>query len=299
MNTRKSVILLLMSAALTCYANKKAVENDARTSDQTEMTVVTDNFDKISTESYSKIVFTQGKKCNVKIVSDHGISRYPQIIVENNTLTIKKDYSKCTIYVEAPDLKSVISSGYSNITVSSLKTKNLEITMSGNTTMKLGDIKCDRFTFISSGFTNVSMSGLIDARIVTLKYSGNSIAKFMKIKADSVFADYSGFCSQKVDIACKYIDFNVHGNVSFSGNVTAEKMNIDSHGFSKIDLNQNGNEVTLKNHGNTIFKVNLNCKFINAQNSGFGNMILTGIADSTKINSSGNSRIDIRNLNKF
>lgn len=295
----RNIIALLIILATAANANAEQPISD-KTENTSEVNVNLADFNRIDCDGTSKVVFTQAKKCSIKVVRNGDSNRFPSLSVENGILTINNHLSNCIIYVEAPDLKSVHTSGFSSIEINDLKVNGLTInSSSGSSSISIGNIKCKYFAINTDGFSKYRMNGLIDAKKVEFDCHGNSTADSIRIKADSIKANYSGFCKQKVNLDCKFLTIKSNGNISLSGTVTADKININSQGFSNITLNQQGDEVVLSNQGSGNFNINLNCKLISANNSGFGKIKLSGYADSTKIDNSGNSLIDIRNLNNY
>ncbi len=297
----KNIITLSVAVLFTLCCNAKDNSNIKKivAGKTTEITYSVGFFNKIISSANTKIVFSQAKKCSIKYVSDLKARQLPKIEVADSTLRISHWSGSGTFYVSAPDLTKLKVSGMSSFTATDLNLKNLYIKTDGQSAINLEKINCTKLGINASGMSSNTILGSVTAKKVRMRYAGQSVGDIAGIKADTIKVEYTGLSSQHVNFDCAYLNMDIHGNVSISGDVKADKMNLDCHGLSNIDMEQSGKNVTIHNHGSATLKLRLNCELVKAKNSGMGNIILSGVADSTKIVSSGNSRVNTFYLNQL
>jgi hypothetical protein len=185
-----------------------------------------DSFSEISLRISAKVHLEQGDKQNLEIVAKP--STLEQIITEvkDGKLIIRfpnKDFfwknfqpGEITIYITTPEIKGLGISGSGDIIAEGgIKTKILDLAVSGSGNIKLSDLMAERVKSTISGSGDIVLAGKESAQDLSIAISGSGSLKALDYKADDVSVKVSG--SGNVDIEAVK---NLYVRVAGSGNVT-------------------------------------------------------------------------------
>ncbi len=123
-------------------------------------------------------------------------------------------------------------------------------------------------------------SSQINVRYFEMEFSGAAECSIGKLKAQYVEGDFCGAANINIDVESQKFDMECSGASKGKVNFKGDAINIDVSGASNMTFN-------------------VNCRSLTSDNSGASNVIFTGTADKTDIETSGISRTNTKNLNKF
>jgi hypothetical protein len=185
-----------------------------------------DSFSEISLRIGAKVHLEQGEKQNLEIVAKP--STLEQIITEvkDGKLIIRfpnKDYfwktfqpGEITIYITTPEINGLSISGSGDIlSDETIKTKTLDLSVSGSGNIKLMALSAERVKSAISGSGNIILAGKDAAQDLSIAISGSGSLKALDYSADDVSVKVSG--SGNVDIEAVK---NLYVRIAGSGNVT-------------------------------------------------------------------------------
>jgi hypothetical protein len=194
-----------------------------------EQTRKVDSFNEISLRISATVHLEQGEKQDLKIVAKS--STLEEIITEvkDGKLIIRfpnKDFlwktfqpGEINIYVTTPEIKGLSITGSGNIvTENGIKTKTLDLTLSGSGNIKLSELSAERVKSIISGSGDVVVAGKTSAQDLSVTISGSGNFKGLDYSAEDVSIKISG--SGNVGIEAKnnlYIRLFGSGNVTYKG----------------------------------------------------------------------------------
>jgi len=194
-----------------------------------EQTREVDPFTEISLRIGAKVHLEQGEKQNLEIVAK--ASTLDEIITEvkDGKLIIRfpnKDFfwktfqpGEITIYITTPEINGLGISGSGDIIAENeIKTKALDLGVSGSGNIKLMELSAERVKTAISGSGNIILAGKAAAQDMSAAISGSGSLKAMDFAAEDVSIKIAG--SGNVDIeALKnlYIRLAGSGNVTYKG----------------------------------------------------------------------------------
>ncbi len=194
-----------------------------------EQTRKVDAFTEISLRIGAKLHLEQGSKQNLEIVAK--ASTLDEIITEvkDGKLIIRfpnKDYfwntfrpGEITIYITIPEINGLGVSGSGDIIAEDeIKTKSLDMAVSGSGNINLSELSAERVKAIISGSGNIIVAGKEAAQDLSVAISGSGNFKGMDFGADDVSVKVSG--SGNVDVEANnnlYIRLAGSGNVTYKG----------------------------------------------------------------------------------
>ena len=194
-----------------------------------EQTRKVDPFTEISLRIGAKVHLEQGAKTNLEIVAKP--STLDEIITEvkDGKLIIRfpnKDFfwktfqpGDITINITTPEIKGLGISGSGDIIAEDqIKTKTLDMAVSGSGNIRLSDLSAERVKSAISGSGDIVLAGKIAARDLSVAISGSGNFKGLDYSADDVTIKISG--SGNVGIEANnnlYIRTAGSGNVTYKG----------------------------------------------------------------------------------
>lgn len=218
MKTRLSMAVVLMAFLLIPAVTKAD-----------EQTRKVDPFSEISLRISAKVHLEQGSKYNLEIVAKP--STLDEIITEvkDGKLIIRfpnKNYfwktfqpGEVTIYVTMPEIKGLGISGSGDIVADDLlKTKEIELAVSGSGNIRLSELAAERVTALISGSGDIVLAGSRDAQDLSVSISGSGNFKALDFSADDVSVKVSG--SGNVGVGANknlYVRLFGSGNVTYKG----------------------------------------------------------------------------------
>ncbi|MDD2307646.1 MAG: DUF2807 domain-containing protein [Prolixibacteraceae bacterium] len=191
-----------------------------------EQTRKVDPFSEISLRIGAKVHLEQGTKQNLEIVAKS--STLDEIITEvkDGKLIIRfpnKDYfwktfqpGEITIYITTPEINGLGISGSGDIIAENeIKTKILDLGVSGSGNIRLSELSAERVKSSISGSGDIVLAGKEAAQDLSVAISGSGNFKGMNFSADDVSIKVAG--SGNVDIEANK---NLFVRLAGSGNVT-------------------------------------------------------------------------------
>ncbi len=191
-----------------------------------EQTRKVDPFSEISLRIGAKVHLEQGAKQNLEIVAKS--STLDEIITEvkDGKLIIRfpnKDYfwktfqpGEVTIYITTPEINGLGISGSGDIIAENeIKTKILDLGVSGSGNIRLSELSAERVKSSISGSGDIVLAGKEAAQDLSVAISGSGNFKGMNFSADDVSIKVAG--SGNVDIEANK---NLFVRLAGSGNVT-------------------------------------------------------------------------------
>lgn len=188
-----------------------------------------DDFTEISLRVGAKLFLEQGNKYNLEIVAKP--STIDEIITEvkDGKLIIRfpnKNYfwndfrpGDITIYVTAPEINGLGVSGSGDIIAEDgIRTKAIEMAVSGSGNIKLSELSAERVKTIISGSGDIILEGKNAAQDLSVNISGSGNFKGMNYQADDVSVKIAG--SGNVEIEARknlYVRLAGSGNVTYKG----------------------------------------------------------------------------------
>ena len=188
-----------------------------------------DPFNEISLRIGANVHLEQGEKQNLEIIAKP--STLDEIITEvkEGKLIIRfpnKNYfwstfqpGDITIHITIPDIKGLAVSGSGDIIAEDeIKTKTIDLAVSGSGNIHLSTLTCERVVSTISGSGNIVLSGKMAAQDLSVNISGSGNFKGLDYSADDVTVKVSG--SGNVGVEAKnnlYIRLAGSGNVTYKG----------------------------------------------------------------------------------
>lgn len=195
-----------------------------------EQTRKVDPFNEISLRVGATVHLEQGAKYNLEIVAKP--STLDEIITEvkDGKLIIRfpnKNYfwndfrpGDITIYVTTPEINGLGVSGSGDIIAEDeIKSKIIEMAVSGSGNIKLAELSAERVKTVISGSGDIVLEGKNAAQDLSVNISGSGNFKGMNYKADDVSVKIAG--SGNVEIEANknlYVRLAGSGNVTYKGN---------------------------------------------------------------------------------
>jgi hypothetical protein len=188
-----------------------------------------DPFTEISLRIGAKLHLEQGAKQNLKIVAKS--STLDEIVTEvkDGKLIIRfpnKDYfwktfqpGEITIYITTPEINGLGVSGSGDIIAENdIKTKILDLGVSGSGNIRLSELSAERVKAAISGSGDIVLAGKAAAQDLSVAISGSGNFKGFDYSADDVSVKIAG--SGNVDIEANknlYVRLAGSGNVTYKG----------------------------------------------------------------------------------
>lgn len=191
-----------------------------------EQTRKVDLFTEISLRIGATVHLEQGAKQNVEVVAKP--STLEEIITEvkDGKLIIRfpnKNYfwnnfrpGDITIYITTPEINGLGISGSGDIIAEDeIKTKIMDMAVSGSGNIKLSELSAEQVKSVISGSGNIILAGKTAAQDLSVNISGSGNFKGLDYSADDVTIKVSG--SGNVGVEAKQ---NLYVRLAGSGNVT-------------------------------------------------------------------------------
>jgi len=188
-----------------------------------------DPFTEISLRIGAKVHLEQGAKQNLEIVAKS--STLDEIVTEvkDGKLIIRfpnKDYfwktfqpGEITIYITTPEINGLGVSGSGDIIAENeIKTKILDLAVSGSGNIKLSELSAERVKTAISGSGDIVLAGKAAAQDLSVAISGSGNFKGFDFSADDVSIKIAG--SGNVDVEANknlYVRLAGSGNVTYKG----------------------------------------------------------------------------------
>jgi len=194
-----------------------------------EQTRKVEPFSSISLRISANVHLEQGEKQNLEIVAKQ--STLEEIITEvkDGELIIRfpnKNYfwnafkpGEITIYITTPEINGLGVSGSGDIIADNeIKTKTLDMAVSGSGNIKLSDLSAEQVKSTISGSGNIILAGKSAAQDLSVAISGSGNLKGLDFNADDVTVRVSG--SGNIGIQANknlYVRLSGSGNVTYKG----------------------------------------------------------------------------------
>lgn len=188
-----------------------------------------DPFTEISLRVGAKLHLEQGAKQNVEIVAK--ASTLDELITEvkdgkliirfpnQNLLWKNFQPGEITIYITAPEINGLGVSGSGDIIAEDqLKTKIIDLAVSGSGNIRLSDLSAERVKTTISGSGDIVLAGKTAAQDLSVNISGSGNLKGLEYSADDVSVKVAG--SGNVGIEANknlYVRLFGSGNVTYKG----------------------------------------------------------------------------------
>lgn len=212
-----------------------------------EQTRKVDPFTEISLRLSANVHLEQGDKQNLEIVAK--TSTLEQIITEvkEGKLIIRfptknifhNDFrpGEITIYITTPEINALNVSGSGNIIAEDeIKTKAMDITLSGSGNINLSELSAQQVKTAISGSGDITLAGKTTAEDLSVTISGSGNFKGMDYSAQDVSVKLVG--SGNVDIEAKnnlYIRLAGSGNVTYKGKPAVDQSTTGSGSVKRVD----------------------------------------------------------------
>jgi hypothetical protein len=194
-----------------------------------EQTRKVDPFTEISLRIGAKVHLEQGAKQSLEIVAKS--STLDEIVTEvkDGKLIIRfpnKDYfwktfqpGEIIIYITTPEINGLGISGSGDIIADDeIKTKILDLGVSGSGNIRLSELSAERVKTTISGSGDIVLAGKTAAQDLSVAISGSGNFKGMSYSADDVSVKIAG--SGNVDVEANknlYVRLAGSGNVTYKG----------------------------------------------------------------------------------
>ncbi|HAQ21684.1 MAG TPA: hypothetical protein DCR40_21005 [Prolixibacteraceae bacterium] len=191
-----------------------------------EQTRKVDPFTEISLRISANVHLEQGAKQNLEIVAKP--STLDEIITEvkDGKLIIRfpnKDYfwrtfqpGEITIYITTPEINGLGVSGSGDIIAEDeIKTKTLDMAVSGSGNIKLSELSAERVKSVISGSGDIIVAGKTTAQDLSVNISGSGNFKGLDFSSDDVTVKIAGSGNVGVEA-----NKNLYVRLAGSGNVT-------------------------------------------------------------------------------
>lgn len=189
-----------------------------------------DLFSEISLRIAAKVHLEQGAKQNLEIVAKP--STLEEIITEvkDGKLIIRfpnKDYfwktfqpGEITIYVTTPEINGLGISGSGDIIAENeIKTRILDLGVSGSGNIKLSALSAEQVKTAISGSGDIVLAGETAAQDLSVAISGSGNLKAMNFKADDVSVKIAGSGNVEIEaLKNLYVRLAGSGNITYKGN---------------------------------------------------------------------------------
>jgi hypothetical protein len=189
-----------------------------------------DPFNEISLRISAKVHLEQGAKQNLEIVAKP--STLEEIITEvkDGKLIIRfpnKDYfwktfqpGEITIYITAPEINGLGVSGSGDIIAENdIKTRVLDLAVSGSGNIKLSELSAEQVKTAISGSGDIVLAGENAAQDLSIAISGSGNLKAMNFKADDVSVKIAGSGNVEIEaLKNLYVRLAGSGNITYKGN---------------------------------------------------------------------------------
>lgn len=194
-----------------------------------------DSFNEISLRIGANIHLDQGEKQNLEIIAKP--STLDEIITEvkEGKLIIRfpnKNYlwntfqpGEITIHITVPDIKGLAVSGSGDIIAEDeIKTKTIDLAVSGSGNIQLSELSSERVVSTISGSGNIALTGKTAAQDLSVNISGSGNFKGLEFRADDVTVKVSGSGNVGVEANNNlYIRLAGSGNVTYKGNPSIDQ----------------------------------------------------------------------------
>lgn len=191
-----------------------------------EQTRKVDPFSEISLRIGAKLHLEQGPKQNLEIVAKPSTMEEIITEVKDGKLIIRfpnKNYlwstftpGDITIYVTTPEINGLGVSGSGDIiAVDEIKSKIIDLAVSGSGNIRLSDLQAERVKTTISGSGDIVLAGTGVAEDLSVAISGSGNLKGFDFVADDVTVKVAG--SGNVDVTANK---NLNVRLAGSGNVT-------------------------------------------------------------------------------
>lgn len=204
-------------------------------------------FTEISLRIGANIHLEQGDKQNLEIVAK--ASTLEQIITEvkDGKLIIRfptknlfhNDFrpGEITIYITTPQINALAVSGSGDILAEDeIKTKSIDLSVSGSGNINLSELSAERVTNSISGSGNIILAGKTTAQDLSVAMSGSGNFKALDFSADDVSVKVSG--SGNASVAANknlYIRLMGSGNVTYKGKPLIDQSTTGSGSVKRVD----------------------------------------------------------------
>ena len=235
---KKSILIL----ALLCLTISNAQKFKKIKGNQKNISIsrTTTSYEKISVSGSFDVKLISGKEGNISIKGDENLLEYIKTEVVNNTLTvyfekgksIQYDYnSSIEITIPFETINQITFSGSGNLINSdSIKSENLDITMSGSGNVKL-ETETTNLKITKSGSGNLNSKG--KTTNIEILSSGSGNANLSDLTSQNAVATQSGSGSIKINcnksLEAKTVG---SGNIQYKG--TPENVDKSSTGSGSI-----------------------------------------------------------------
>ena len=188
-----------------------------------------DPFSEISLRVGAKLHLEQGEKQNLEIVAKNSTLEELITEVKDGKLIIRfpnKNYfwntfnpGEITIYITTPEINGLGVSGSGDIIAEDeIKTKIMDLAVSGSGNIKLSELSAERVKSTISGSGDIVLAGKTVAEDLSVSISGSGNFKGLEYSADDVTIKVSG--SGNVDTQANknlYVRLAGSGNVTYKG----------------------------------------------------------------------------------
>ncbi|MFY9151868.1 MAG: head GIN domain-containing protein [Prolixibacteraceae bacterium] len=188
-----------------------------------------DPFNEISLRVGAKLHLEQGPKQNLEIVAKPSTMEEIITEVKDGKLIIRfpnKNYlwntfnpGEIIIYVTTPEVNGLGVSGSGDIIAEDeIKTKIIDLAVSGSGNIKLSELTAERTKATISGSGNIILAGQTAAQDLSVNISGSGNFKGMNYSSDDVTVKVSGSGNVETEaIKNLYVRLAGSGNVTYKG----------------------------------------------------------------------------------
>lgn len=204
-------------------------------------------FTEISLRIDANIHLEQGNKQNVEIVAK--ASTLEQIITEvkDGKLIVRfptknlfhSDFrpGEITIYITTPQINGLAISGSGDIVAEdAIKTKSIDLSVSGSGNINLSELTAERVTNSISGSGNIILAGKTPAQDLSVAMSGSGNFKALDFSANDISVKLSGSGNASIDARKNlYIRLVGSGNVTYKGEPLIDQGITGSGSVKRVD----------------------------------------------------------------
>ena len=227
--------LLIIALVTGCSCHLHAVKGSGNVTEQVRPV---SDFDNIVLKGCADIYFTQGDKCELKVITDDNLMDKIETKIDGRSLIVKTrsmSPSKLEIHVSMKNIKGFNIKGSGNISNKAPFTAdNLYLNVSGSGDMKLNNITAKGIKVEINGAGDISANGKSDRTQIDISGSGN--INFNDMEADDVKVKISGSgdCSVFAKSSLK-TEIYGSGNISYRGEPKNMKsINVGTGDIKKI-----------------------------------------------------------------
>ena len=201
------------------------------------------SFDKVSVCCGMHLLLDQGEPANLQLEGDENVLSRIRTYVKGDTLIV--DYQpglwifrpdrRVRVYVTAPEVRGVDTSGGSSLSASDLATDRFDLSTSGGGSVDIASLEADTASLSMSGGGRAKIESL-NVDTLDLSLAGGSQVEVASGETEDQIADLSGGSGYSApDLKSQTAELNVAGGSNATIWVV-ESLDVNASGGSKVQI---------------------------------------------------------------